>query len=87
MDKYHKTDISPVERENERDEIYQAIHRQTAHTGNNCNIIKRQRSYMQFINNKIEALDLPTKVRKDAVPMCSFVVGSDRECFAGLSPS
>ena len=35
--------------------------------------------------DKIEALDLPTKVRKDAVLMCSFVVGSDREFFRSLS--
>ena len=41
---------------------------------------------MQFINDKIEALDLPTKVRKDAVLMCSFVIGSDREFFSRLSP-
>ena len=51
----------------------------------NYNIIKRQRSYTQFINDKIAALDLPTKVRKDAVLMCSFVVGSDRQFFGKLS--
>lgn len=89
MEKYHKTDIAPVENENERDDTYQAINPQIAftRTGSNYNIIKRQRSYTQFINDKIEALDLPTKVRKDAVLMCSFVVGSDREFFSRLSPS
>ena len=89
MEKYHKTDIAPVEQENERDETYQAINPQIdfTRTRNNYNIIKRQRSYTQFINDKIEALDLPTKVRKDAVLMCSFVVGSDREFFSRLSPS
>ncbi len=88
MEKYHKTDIAPVEQENERDETYQAINPQIdfTHTRNNYNIIKRQRSYTQFINDKIAALDLPTKVRKDAVLMCSFVVGSDREFFGSLSP-
>ena len=89
MEKYHKTDIAPVEQENERDETYQASNPQIdfTRTRNNYNIIKRQRSYTQFINDKIEALDLPTKVRKDAVLMCSFVVGSDREFFGRLSPS
>lgn len=89
MEKYHKTDIAPVENENERDETYQASNPQIdfTRTRNNYNIIKRQRSYTQFINDKIEALDLPTKVRKDAVLMCSFVVGSDREFFSRLSPS
>ena len=88
MKKYHKTDIAPVEQENERDETYQASNPQIdfTRTKNNYNIIKRQRSYTQFINDKIEALDLPTKVRKDAVLMCSFVVGSDREFFGRLSP-
>ncbi len=87
MEKYHKTDIAPVENENERDETYQASNTQIdfTRTRNNYNIIKRQRSYTQFINDKIEALNLPTKVRKDAVLMCSFVVGSDREFFGGLS--
>ena len=88
MEKYHKTDIAPVENENERDETYQAVNPQIdfTRTLNNYNIIKRQRSYTQFINDKIEALDLPTKVRKDAVLMCSFVIGSDREFFGRLSP-
>lgn len=88
MEKYHKTDIAPVENENERDDTYQAVNPQIdfTRTQNNYNIIKRQRSYTQFINDKIEALDLPTKVRKDAVLMCSFVVGSDREFFSSLLP-
>ena len=89
MKKYHKTDIAPVEQENERDETYQASNPQIdkTRTSGNYNIVKRQRSYTQFINDKIKTLDLPTKVRKDAVLMCSFVVGSDRKFFGGLSPS
>ena len=87
MEKYHKTDIAPVEQENERDENYRADNPQidAGRTRENHNIIKRQRSYTQFINDKIAALNLPTKVRKDAVLMCSFVVGSDREFFGRLS--
>ena len=87
MKKYHKTDIAPVEQENERDETYQASNPQIdkRRTSGNYHIVKRQRSYTQFINDKIEALDLPTKVRKDAVLMCSFVVGSDGAFFKNLS--
>ena len=88
MEKYHKTDIAPVEQENERDETYRASNPQidSTRTGGNYHIIMRQRSYTQFINDKIEALDLPTKMRKDAVLMCSFVVGSDCTFFKNLSP-
>ena len=88
MKKYHKADIAPVEQENERDETYQASNPQIdpARTSGNYHIVKRQRSYTQFINDKIKALDLPTKVRKDAVLMCSFVVGSDGAFFKNLSP-
>ena len=47
MEKYHKTDIAPIENENERDETYQAVNPQIdfTRTRNNYNIIKRQRSY------------------------------------------
>lgn len=87
MEKYHKTDIAPVEQENERDESYPANNPQIDCTStlNNYNVIKRQCSYTQHINKRIAELDLPTKVRKDAVLMCSFVVGSNREYFNNLS--
>ena len=87
MEKYHKTDIAPVEQENERDENYPANNPQIdcTRTRNNFNVIKRQCSYTQHINKRIAELDLPTKVRKDAVLMCSFVVGSDREFFKSIS--
>ena len=53
MEKYHKTDIAPVENENERDETYQAVNPQIdfTRTRSNYNIIKRQRSYTQFIRD------------------------------------
>lgn len=87
MEKCHKTDIAPVEQENERNESYPANNPQIdcTRTRNNFNVIKRQCSYTLHINKRIAELDLPTKVRKDAVLMCSFVVGSDREFFKSLS--
>ena len=47
MKKYHKTDIAPVEQENERDETYQASNPQIdkRRTSGNYHIVKRQRSY------------------------------------------
>ncbi len=87
MEKYHKTDIYPVERENERDENYEASNPQidSERTKNNYNVIGRYCSYTEFINKRIEQLNLPTKPRKDAVLMASFVIGSDGEFFKGLS--
>ncbi len=60
MKKYHKTDIAPVEQENERDETYQASNPQIdpTRTSGNYHLIKRQRSYTQFINDKIEPSSL-----------------------------
>lgn len=87
MEKYHKTDIYPVERENERDENYEASNPQidSERTKNNYHTCKRSCSYTEFINRRIEELNLPTKSRKDAVLMTSFVIGSDGDFFKGLS--
>ncbi len=87
MEKYHKTDIYPVERENERDENYEANNPQidNERTKDNYHVIGRCYSYTEFINKRIDELDLPTKPRKDAVLMASFVIGSDGEFFKGLS--
>ena len=87
MEKYHKTDICPVERENERDENYKAINPQinSSRTSNNYHIVDRHCSYTEFINKRINELNLPTKPRKDAVLMASFVIGSDGEFFQGLT--
>lgn len=87
MEKYHKTDICPVEKENERDENYKATNPQidNSRTSSNYHILNRHRSYTEFINNRIKELNLPTKPRKDAVLMTSFVIGSDRDYFYGLT--
>lgn len=87
MEKYHKTDIYPVERENERDENYEASNPQidSERTKDNYNVIGRYYSYTEFINKRIDELNLPTKPRKDAVLMASFVIGSDGEFFKWLS--
>ena len=89
MEKYHKTDIYPVEKENERDENYKASNPQidSERTKDNYHMFARYCSYTEFINKRIDELNLPTKPRKDAVLMASFVIGSDREFFNGLLPA
>ncbi|MDE6586665.1 MAG: plasmid recombination protein [Clostridia bacterium] len=89
MEKYHKTDICPLEKENERDENYEASNPQidSERTKDNYHTFARYCSYTEFINKRIAELNLPTKPRKDAVLMASFVIGSDGEFFKGLTPA
>ncbi len=86
MEKYHKTDICPIEKENERDENYVGSNTciDSSRTKDNYHPIFRTRSYTDFINKRIQELNLAKAPRKDAVLMASFVVGSDREFFNGL---
>lgn len=87
MEKYHKNEISPVEKENERDETYEAGNPQidNSRTKNNYHTVKRNAGYNEYINKRISELNLPTKPRKDAVFMASFVIGSDGKFFDSLS--
>lgn len=87
MEKYHKTDICPIEKENERDENYEASNPQidSERTKDNYHTFARYCSYTEFINKRIAELNLSTKPRKDAVLMASFVIGSDREFFKSLT--
>lgn len=86
MEKYHKTDICPIENENERDENYVGSNTciDSSRTKNNYRLVFRNSSYTDFINERIKELNLPKAPRKDAVLMASFVLGSDREFFNGL---
>ena len=86
MEKYHKQEVSPVEEENERDETYEADNPQidSTRTKDNCHMNSNSfGSYTEFINNRLNELGL--RPRKDAVVMNSFVVGSDKAFFDGLS--
>lgn len=88
MEKYHKNDVAPIERENERDEYYNSSNPQIDRdrTKNNYQTIFRDCSYTEYINKRIAELNLPTKPRKDAVVMNSFVIGSDKDFFEQLQP-
>ena len=78
MEKYHKNDVVPVERENERDENYISDNPQIdrARTKDNYRLVSSCGTYTEFINNRLKELNLSP--RKDAVVMNSFVVGSDK---------
>ena len=85
MDKYHKNEIVPIEKENERDETYQGENEaiDSARTHNNYHIVKRDESYTEYIKTRLAQEN--KRPRKDAVLMCSFVIGSDGTFFDQLS--
>ena len=85
MQKFHKNDVAPVERENERDENYISDNPQIdrARTKDNYRLISHTETYTEFINYQLKELNLSP--RKDAVVMNSFVLGSDKTFFDGLA--
>ena len=86
MEKYHKQDVAPIEKENERDEKYEASNPQidSERTRNNYRFTPHfGKTYTEFINGRIKELGLSP--RKDAVVMNSFVLGSDKTFFDGLA--
>lgn len=92
MKKYNnkkRDNVTPIEKENERDENYSPDNPQIdlSRTHNNYHTVYPQGSYMEYINERISTLPLKRKVRNDAVLMCSFIIGSDGNFFIGLTPS
>ena len=86
MEKYHKQDVAPIEKENERDENYKSDNPQidSEQTKNNYRFTPYfGKTYTEFINSRIKELGLSP--RKDAVVMNSFVLGSDKTFFDGLA--
>ena len=85
MDKYHKNEVVPIEKENERDETYQGENEaiDSTRTRNNYHIVKRDESYTEYI--KMRLAQENKRPRKDAVLMCSFVISSDGTFFDQLS--
>ena len=86
MEKYHKQDVAPIEKENERDENYKSDNPQidNERTKNNYRFTPYfGKTYTEFINGRIKELGLSP--RKDAVVMNSFVLGSDKTFFDALA--
>lgn len=88
MEKYKRQEVSPVEKENERDETYQAGNPQidSSRTHLNYHIIYPMKSYTEIINERLSELALKRKIRSDAILMNSFIVTSDGEFFKSLHP-
>lgn len=86
MKKLKRPSVGNVEKENERDETYEAKNPKIdlSRTKNNYHIIKPPSSYMDYINERIARLHLKRKVRSDAIYMNTFVLGSGHEFFEGM---
>ena len=88
MDKYNRGDVVGVERENERDENYKPTKNpdiDLSRTNGNYHIVQRDCSYTSYINQRIKELAPKRKVKDDAVLISSFILGSDKEFFEGLT--
>ena len=88
LDKLKKSDVSPVEEENERDETYQGSNTciDSSRTFQNYHTVRPQGKYLDVIEDRISGLNLKRKVRSDAVYMCSFVLTASPEFFKVSTP-
>ena len=86
MEKYKRQDVSPIEKENERDENYIGSNPQIdcERTNGNYHLIYPQGKYIDMINKRLATLTLKRKIRSDAILMNSFVIGSDGEFFKDM---
>ena len=88
MDKYNRNDVVGIERENKRDENYKPTKNpdiDLSRTNGNYHIVQRDCSYTSYINQRIKELAPKRKVKDDAVLISSFILGSDKEFFDGLT--
>ena len=89
MEKYKRADVVGIERENERDENYKPtknpqIDKSKTHL--NYHTLPYEKNYLSFIDERIKELAPKRKIKDDAVLITSFVLGSDKEFFGGISP-
>lgn len=89
MEKYKRGDIVGIERENERDENYKSTRNpqiDKSRTHLNYHTLPYEKKYLAFINERIKELAPKRKIKDDAVLITSFILGSDKEFFAGITP-
>lgn len=89
MEKYKRGDIVGIERENERDENYKSTKNpqiDKSRTHLNYHTLPYEKKYLAFIDERIKELALKRKIKDDAVLITSFILGSDKEFFDGISP-
>ena len=85
LKKFHKNDVADIEKENERDETYVGDNKNIDHekTILNYHVVKPEASYWDKINKELATLQTNRKIRKDAVYICSCVLGASSEFFEG----
>ena len=90
MKKYPQGDIAKVALENERQEGYVRIGKETidaSRTRNNYHMIPPpDNGYADFIDQRIRQAGVKRKVKDDAIKMVSFVMTSDKDFFDGMPP-
>ena len=89
MEKYKRDDIVGIERENERDENYKSTKNpqiDKSRTRLNYHTLPYEKKYLAFIDERIKELAPKRKIKDDAVLITSFILGSDKEFFDGISP-
>lgn len=89
MEKYKRGDIVGIERENERDENYKSARNpqiDKSRTHLNYHTLPYEKKYLSFIDERIKELAPKRKIKDDAVLTTSFILGSDKEFFDGISP-
>ena len=89
MGKYKRADVVGIERENERDENYKSTKNpqiDKSRTHLNYHTLPYEKKYLSFIDERIKELAPKRKIKDDAVLITSFILGSDKEFFDGISP-
>lgn len=89
MEKYKRGDIVGIERENERDETYKSTKNpqiDKSRTRLNYHTLPYEKKYLAFIDERIKELAPKRKIKDDAVLITSFILGSDKEFFDGITP-
>ena len=84
MEKYKRTDIVGIGRENERDENYKSTRNpqiDKSKTRLNYHTVPYEKKYLSFIDERIKQLSPKRKIKDDAVLITSFILGSDKEFF------
>lgn len=89
MEKYKRADIVGIERENERNENYKSTRNpqiDKSRTHLNYHTLPYEKKYLSFIDERIKELAPKRKIKDDAVLITSFILGSDKEFFDGITP-
>lgn len=84
MEKYKRTDVVGIERENERDENYKSTKNpqiDKSRTHMNYHTLPYEKKYLSFIDERIKQLSPKRKIKDDAVLITSFILGSDKDFF------